>query len=268
MGLFSSNSLKPMIAFKGVRSSWLMTARNVDLAALASSACCRATSTSWLAELRSRAIRYCETDHMTKITRTAAAAAIVCGSQVASLPPDSLAAIDGWVRRGGRLVFAAGESAPTISAGSSRAADWLPGAGPRLVPLKRFGAIEAYARAGGLAARVPAAGIEVPRFEGKEGIAGVVDAFEGTTAADLPLVVRRAHGLGTITWIGIDIDQPWCADWPGCDRLVAALLGGREEQETTRAADAISRVPDLAGQLRVGLETFVGPGAASRAVPF
>lgn len=196
-------------------------------------------------------------------------AAIVCGSQVASLPPDSLAAIDGWVRRGGRLVFAAGESAPTISAGSSRAADWLPGAGPRLVPLKRFGAIEAYARAGGLAARVPAAGIEVPRFEGKEGIAGVVDAFEGTTAADLPLVIRRAHGLGTITWVGLDVDAPWCREWPGCDRLLAALLGGREEQETAAAPEDMSRrVPDLAGQLRVALDHFEAPETTTRPVPF
>ena len=195
-------------------------------------------------------------------------AAIVCGRAIETLPAETLAAVDGWVRQGGRLVFAAGESAVSISAGDSAASGWLPGGAPRLVSLRRFGALEAFARASGLAARLPATGIEVPRFEAAGGILGMIDAFEGTTAADLPLVVRRAHGLGTITWIGIDIDQPWCADWPGCDRLVAALLGGREEQETTRAADAISRVPDLAGQLRVGLETFVGPGAASRAVPF
>lgn len=195
-------------------------------------------------------------------------AAIVCGSQVASLSTETLAAIDGWVERGGRLVFAAGDSALGIAVGDSLAAGWLPGSGPRRVPLKRLGAVEAYARAGGLAARVPPAGIEVPRFEAG-GSVGVVDAFEGTTAADLPLVIRRAYGLGTITWVGLDIDAPWCGGWPGCDRLVAALLGGRVEQETAAAPEDLSRrVPDLAGQLRIALDCFETTGAASRPVPF
>jgi hypothetical protein len=196
-------------------------------------------------------------------------AAIVCGSRIATLPTDTLAAIDSWVRRGGRLVFAAGDSALGIAADASLAAAWLPGSGPRPVQLKRFGAIEAYARAGGLASRVPPAGITVPRFESAEGVAGVVDAFDGTNATDLPLVVRRAHGFGTITWVGIDVDADWCREWPGCDRLVAALLGGREEQETATAlADAGPRVPDLAGQLRVALDTYGSGATASKPVPF
>ncbi len=196
-------------------------------------------------------------------------AAVVCGSEVGRLPDSALDAIDRWVREGGRLVFAAGASAAAIAADESPAARWLPGAGPRLVPLKRWGALEAYARAGGLTARVPPAGIDVPRFDSGNVSFGMVDAFEGTTAADLPLVVRRAHGLGTITWIGVDVDAAWCAAWPGCDRLLAALLGGREEPETAAASAEVARgIPDLAGQLRVALDSFKTPGSSSRPVPF
>ena len=194
---------------------------------------------------------------------------IVCGRRVGELPAATGEAIDRWVRQGGKLVLAAGRSAVGIAAGGAPTADWLPGTSPRLVPLKRFGAIEAYARSGGLTGRAPAAGIQVPRFEGGAGVSGMVDAFEGASAADLPLVVRRAHGFGTITWIGIDIDERWCADWPGCDRLIAGLLGGREERDTASpSAEDGRRVPDLAGQLRVALDSFTATEPATRPVPF
>jgi hypothetical protein len=195
--------------------------------------------------------------------------AVVCGSDVDRLSHESVAAIDGWVRQGGRLVFAAGESAISIAAADSPAAAWLPGERPQLVRLRRCGAIEAYARAGGLAARLPPAGIEVPRFEAPQPPSGVIDAFEGTTAAELPIVIRRAHGLGTVTWVGLDLEAAWCAAWPGCDRLLAALLGGRIERETAAAPPELSRrVPDLAGQLRVALDRFAATDSPSRPVPF
>lgn len=197
-------------------------------------------------------------------------AAIICGTAVAGLDGGTLTALDGWVRRGGRLVFAAGASAVAVAAAGGPAADWLPGAEPRLVPLRRLGAIEAYARSGGLGGRLPATGLSVPRFEAA-GITGVVEVFEGDSPADLPLVVRRAHGFGTITWIGLDIDQPWCGDWAGCDRLVAALLGGRSEAERpVTPTEARRRIPDLAGQLRVALDTFAATPEkrASLPVPF
>ena len=194
--------------------------------------------------------------------------AILCGRDLAALPRDTLAAIDGWIRGGGRLVFIAGESAGAIAASGPPAADWLPGTEPRLVPLRRFGSLEAFARAGGLAGRSPPQGVEVPRFAHFVAGGGVVEVFEGSRQ-EQPLVIRRAHGLGTITWLGLDIDAAWAAAWPGCDRLLAALLGGRAvAQEGLAVADAgRPHVPDLAGQLRVALDTFPAPNAA-RGVPF
>ncbi len=196
-------------------------------------------------------------------------AAIVCGTALANLDGATVEGIDGWVRGGGRLVLCAGASAPVLAEAGDPAAGWLPGGPPRLVPLRSVGAIEAFARASGLASRLPPAGLLVPKFASP---AGVVEAFDGASATELPLVVRRAHGFGTITWIGLDLDSPWCASWPGCDRLLAALLGGRSEsdQTVTSVGDADRRVPDFAGQLRVALDTFDADDnhAATRPVPF
>jgi hypothetical protein len=194
--------------------------------------------------------------------------AIICGRDLAALSRDTLAAIDGWIRGGGRLVLIAGESARAIAAGGPPAADWLPGTEPRLVRLRRFGSLEAFARSGGLAGRSPPEGVEVPKFARRVAAGGAVEVFEGSRE-EQPLVVRRAHGLGTITWLGLDIDAAWAAAWPGCDRLLAALLGGRAIAEEGLAVADLGRprVPDLAGQLRVALDTFPGPNAA-RGVPF
>lgn len=182
-------------------------------------------------------------------------AAIVCGSAITHLPEATLEALDGWVTQGGRLIVSAGATAMTLATNAGPARHWLPGTAPRLVPLRRVGAMEAFARASGLTSRFPAAGLMVPRFEP---LAGVVDVFEGASANDLPLVVRRAHGFGTITWIGIDLDEPWCANWNGCDRLIAGLLGGRRDADTATsvASDTARHLPDLAGQLRVALDLF------------
>jgi hypothetical protein len=196
-------------------------------------------------------------------------AAIVCGRGVEALAADVLTAIDGWTRSGGRLVFVAGASAEAVAAGGGVAATWLPGSAVELVPLRRFGGLEVYARSGGLAGKVPPSGVRVPRFA--RSVGGVVEAFEGSRD-DLPLVVRRGHGFGTITWVGLDIDEPWCATWPGCDRLVAALLGGRSEADGGLVTPETGRprVADLAGQLRAALDRFPaadgGPPATS--VPF
>lgn len=200
-------------------------------------------------------------------------AAVICGRAVDALDRDTLAALDGWVRRGGRLAFIAGASAATVAAAGGVAADWLPGVEPELVTLRRFGGIEAYARAGGLAARAPQGEIRVPRFQrpaaGGPPTSGVVEAFEGARD-ELPLLVRRGHGLGTISWLGLDIDEPWCGSWPGCDRLLAALLRDRGDVDGGLTTPEAGRptVPDLAGQLRVALDTFTTGGPAAAGVPF
>jgi hypothetical protein len=190
----------------------------------------------------------------------AAEAIVVCGRALATVPADVLEGIDAWVRLGGRLVFIAGESAaglPPVAAG------WLPGSVTRLATLRRLGGIETRARAG----RLPAgavAGLKVPLFAA---VRGAIDVAEGAGDAETPLMVRHCHGLGTIGWLGIDVDARPLQDWPGAASLLAELLGGRPDPVDREAVGGFDRDADLAVELRTALERFAAEPAAAAVSP-
>lgn len=196
---------------------------------------------------------------------------VACGDALADgdddVSQDALAAIDGWVRQGGTLVYIAGESA----ARGAGPATWLPGPPgtpgrvERLVPLRRSAAIEAFGRAARPLDKAALSGLQAPVLADAARLDGTILAFEGRAAADLPLVVRSVRGFGTITWLGLDLDRPAFRSWPGTETLLVELIGGRAVQaEAGRGADANRSVVDLAGQLRAAIDRF--PGVA--AVPF
>ena len=196
------------------------------------------------------------------------------GNAASSTPEDrrtTLTGIDSWVRQGGRLVFIAGECAPTLVDAQPAAAAWLPGpiGRPgeiaRMVPLRRLTPIETYSRASRPFEKNAMSSLQVPLLANVSQLDGVIEAFAGNAPTDLPLVVRTAYGFGTITWIGIDIDQGAFRTWQGTDTLLVALLGGRPRTaDSGRAGEMHSGVPDLAAQLRMGMDQFVGV----QAVPF
>lgn len=195
-------------------------------------------------------------------------AIVLCGSGLDTVTTAMLHRIDAWVQRGGRLVLLAGASAAGL-AERPPAAAWLPGRIDRFVSLRRFGPLEAYARSGRL--QPPAAGVQVPMFADPRALPGVVEAFDGNTPTDLPLVIRRSHGLGTIAWLGVDLEAEPFRSWQGADTLLLALLDSRPRAVGTMATiDATQRPPDLAGQLRVALERFAGgmPQSRLRTVSF
>ena len=190
---------------------------------------------------------------------------VVCGRAVAAIDPATLRGVDDWVRQGGQLIFFAGMTAIDVDRGGSAAAGWLPGPVAKLVPLRRGNAIETYARASRPLDKGALTGLEMPLFKNPQAIEGSVEAFEGRGAADLPLVVRRAHGLGTVVWAGVDIDQPPFRDWSGSDSLLVEMLRGRRAaQGAGRAGETDRGSFDLAGQLRQAVDRF--PGVAP--IPF
>lgn len=206
-------------------------------------------------------------------------AIIVCGGALRLKDGDrkqqtqlvgTIEAIDGWVRGGGRLVFVAGGSAADLAAEDSPAIRWLPGPRgrqgrvARLVPLRRSAALETFGRAGRPLEKSALAGLEVPLLADSTEIDGLIEAFDGRVAADLPLVVRSAHGFGTVTWIGIDLDRDAFRTWQGTDTLLIQLLDARAGKSAARAGGPRNDAVDLAGQLRKALDHF--PGV--RAVPF
>jgi hypothetical protein len=186
---------------------------------------------------------------------------VVCGRAAAAIDPAALAGIDAWVRQGGRLVFLAGASAAPLDRAGSPAAGWLPGPVTKLVPLRRGAAIETFARSSRPLDRAALAGVEIPLIGNARTLTGGVEAFEGRGPADLPLVVRRAHGLGTVAWAGVDLDQSPFRNWSGSDSMFVELLGGRSftlARDGGRSAENQRGTLDLAGQLRRAVDRFAG----------
>jgi hypothetical protein len=194
---------------------------------------------------------------------------LVCGRSLKDVPAEVITGIDAWVRDGGRLVLCAGASAVDMAGAGGPAAAWLPGPVERLVPVRRVAAIEAYARAGGLAARPGASALRVPLLRDRRSLPGAVDVFEGTGPTDMPLVVRTARGLGTVCWVGLDLDDDPLRGWTGTDSLLVRLLGGRADDTDLSVAAREPGAVDLAGQLRTALERTGGRRAPPIAtVPF
>ncbi|NBV47435.1 MAG: hypothetical protein EBR86_17805, partial [Planctomycetia bacterium] len=107
--------------------------------------------------------------------------------------------------------------------------------------------------------------LQAPLLADTRGLEGVIEAWEGTAPGDLPLVVRAARGFGTVTWVGIDLDQGAFRNWTGTESLLVELLGGRPGAENAgRAGEAASQGQDLTGQLRAAVDQFPGVGP----VPF
>ena len=190
----------------------------------------------------------------------AADAIVISGHAATRLPVDVREGLDAWVRDGGSLVFVCGASAAEAAATGSPVSGWLPGAFEKLVRLRRLGPIEAYARAGGLVDRVPPDGVPVPRVAGPTPGIVLVSAVE---AGGGPVVARWAHGLGTVTWLGLDLDAEPLRGWSGCDTLLAAALGGRSRGGLDQRSSEQAGMPDMAGQLHAALDTF--PAAATSA---
>lgn len=196
-------------------------------------------------------------------------AVVICGSAVTTMPPATLAALDAWVIRGGKLVFLAGASAAPPALAEGPASAWIPGPPgrggrvARMVPLRRTAAIETYAKAGRPLERAAVAGLEAPLLEDPSALDGAIEAWDGGSPWDLPLVVRRARGFGTVTWAGLDLDRGAFRTWQGSDSLLVELLGGRATKEG-RGGESGQGSLDLSGQLRLAVDRFPGVSA----VPF
>ncbi len=166
-----------------------------------------------------------------------------------------LAAIDGWVRRGGKLVVFAGAQAPVVLSSGAALARFAPGKFEQSTTLRRASALESFS---GVSVPIAHAGdaqfgLQVPKFQS---VTGIVEAAEG----DLPLVVRSPRAFGQIVFAAVDQDRPPLVDWKGRDALVRKLLDLPQQKDATEQALSIQArnygISDLAGQLRGALDNF------------
>lgn len=175
-------------------------------------------------------------------------------------------AIDDWVRQGGRLLLCVGSRGAAVLGAGSPWRTLGPGEFVEVAPLRKAGGLENYAAAkqrldagakGGGVARVSVSVI------GK--VRGGVEAYEGSGGAgDRPLIVRYLHGLGQVTFVALDLDQPPLAEWPGRQRLVTRIIQTLTDRSLDDSDDKqqgqVVHVgyDDLSGQLRSALDQFSG----------
>ena len=178
------------------------------------------------------------------------------------LKPDSrrVAALDEWVRMGGKLVFCVGQQGEEVLRQESEAPlrRFAPGRLRKVVPLRQTGALEAYCGSS-VPVPAPAGGGQLEMHTAQ--LADVEGTIEAREADDLPLVIRRARGFGQIVFLAADLDRPPLADWKDRGLLVGKLLDhpktpGEEADEGTALMHY--GFNDLAGQLRSALDRFPG----------
>ena len=153
------------------------------------------------------------------------------------LEPDQLAALQGWLAAGGRLVIAGGTAGPaTLSAFPDTILPYRPLATTDVAPQSLAG----------LLGELPDTAADVPALSG--------DLIAGRTlasAGDRVVAAERSYGSGLVTIIGFDPATPWITETPASEALWRRLLPPRSTVGTVVTDDsqlisAVSQLPALA----------------------
>lgn len=167
-------------------------------------------------------------------------------------------ALKKWLKLGGRMLICVGRNAPQLIAENAPFAEFTPGHYAELVRLPQTQTLETFAAsrdAIGRSGRQQS--ILMPLVTD---VAGRVELFG--RANDLPILVRSAHGLGELAFLGIDpTDEPF-SEWSGRTSLLRGVLrpylpavdaGSTKQKLVSLGYD------DLAGALRQRLgNSFAG----------
>ncbi|OYP31004.1 hypothetical protein [Rhodopirellula sp. MGV] len=159
-------------------------------------------------------------------------------------------ALVGWIRNGGHCLISMGEASERLAA----AAPWLLELLPfESVELNRYdpAALETFTTS-----QTPLdvfQGIKLPRRLGKPILLG-----RTTRRVSAVLIAEYVNGLGKLTVVAADLDQPMFAEWPERLSLVTQSLGEllAEENSLNAAGDGATTFNDLAGQMRGVLDQF------------
>ena len=153
------------------------------------------------------------------------------------LEPDQLAALQGWLAAGGRMVIAGGTAGPaTLSAFPDTILPYRPLATTDVAPQSLAG----------LVGELPDTAADVPALSG--------DLIAGRTlasAGDRVVAAERSYGSGLVTIIGFDPATPWITETPASEALWRRLLPPRSTVGTVVTDDsqlisAVSQLPALA----------------------
>ena len=153
------------------------------------------------------------------------------------LEPDQLAALQGWLAAGGRMVIAGGTAGPaTLSAFPDTILPYRPLATTDVAPQTLAG----------LLGEVPETAADLPALSG--------DLIGGRTLAavgDRIVAAERTYGSGLVSLIGFDPATPWIAETDASDALWRRLLPPRSTvgqivADDSQLISAVSQLPALA----------------------
>jgi hypothetical protein len=169
----------------------------------------------------------------------------ICRALAANKP--QLAAIERWVNLGGRLVILCeGKNAESVLGPAGPLASFVPGKFAGTVQLSDTGSLERFA----VSTTITGGPIDVPHIAD---VRGNIEAYAGTRASELPLVIRTPLGFGEITFAGVEFDSPPLSLWPGRVPFLRAIL--QPYLRDTESSDATQKLVasgfnDLSGALR------------------
>lgn len=181
-----------------------------------------------------------------------------------NISDSQLAALQQWVRLGGKLILCVGARGKQVLGDGGRLRDLAPGRFVEVVAQRSSSGLETYASATQRLDLVQGdVEFQMPLTVLRE-VRGRVEAYEGAGPQDRPTVVRSPLGFGQVVFVAIDLDQPPVAQWQGRPRLVARIMEGDAERRDERAdpgrSGQVTHVgyTDLVGQLRGALDQFRG----------
>ena len=172
------------------------------------------------------------------------------------------AALDRWIRLGGRLIWSVGSRGQELLSDNQPLAGWSPGHFVEVGALRRASVLESYA---GASQRLDLGGggkSNKLAISTLSDVRGRILAPEGLqVSGENPLVIAYPLGMGQATFVAFDLEQPLIAKWSGRQRLVSRIFQRNQSRVEDPVGDRQGQVThlgfdDLVGQLHSGMDQF------------
>jgi hypothetical protein len=191
------------------------------------------------------------------------------------LEPLRSTAVREWVQRGGDLFLAVGNGLDEYR--RSSLGSWISGSGEETTPppvpvgegsarLRQLSGLEAFAAKGqrGVRITLPARTRRVNATR-----IGQIDGKVLVSELDGPVLVQVAYGLGRITFLGLDLNEPPLSTWKSVSNLLRKIV--EADTDETESRKGLKRgqlvhtgITDLATQLHASQQSFPNVRRASR----
>ena len=134
-----------------------------------------------------------------------------------------IVALRQWVESGGKLILSCGADGAEVLTPNGPFADLAPGEFASLESLSRTTALEQFAELEDEAQPIELEGgsLSVTRLENTR---GMVEAYDGRSPDEMPLVIRAPLGFGEIIFLAVDLNSTALSGWTGRKALLGRLL--------------------------------------------